>query len=114
MVLLNPCGSEEEGAGEVRGGRVVGGDGGGDANCDLGASSKRTNLDVSVVVAGSNVGKFEKPLKLVNGLAGGGGAGVGGLENPTGSLGLNGSCSTSNSSSSSKISSSKISSGCGV
>lgn len=67
-MLRNPCGSEEEGAGEVTGGRVVGGGGGGEGNCDLGASSKRTNLDVSVVVAGSNVGKLENPLKFVRGL----------------------------------------------
>ena len=89
---------------------MVGGEG--EGNWDLGASSKRTNLEVSVVVAGSNVdvGKLENPLKVGGGLAGG----VWGLDNPTGSLGLKGSCSTSNSSSSSKISSSKTSSGCGV
>lgn len=69
-MLRNPFGS----AGEVTGGgggrgvvvvgaAVGGGDGGKVANWLLGGSSNRTNFDVSVVVAGSKVGKFENPLK---------------------------------------------------
>ena len=70
-MLRNPFGSAGDvtGGGGGRGvvvvvGAAVGGGGGGKvANWLLGGSSNRTNFDVSVVVAGSKVGKFENPLK---------------------------------------------------
>ena len=86
---------------------VVGGGGGGGGwvgNWFLGGSSNRTNFEVSVVVAGSKVPKFENPLNGLDAWLGVGG----GLGNPIGSLGWN---SSSTSNSSSAASSSKISSG---